>query len=64
MGQTSGAECTPDDDDDHEPHIHVNPTDTSSVSSKKLGQKLRFFGSYLYDDVKFQSAAALSVPLE
>lgn len=31
MGQTSGAECSLDDDDD-EPRIHINPTETSLVS--------------------------------
>lgn len=31
MGQTAGAECTPDDDNS-EPHIHVNPTVKSFVS--------------------------------
>ncbi|XP_049872712.1 monocarboxylate transporter 12 isoform X2 [Pectinophora gossypiella] len=33
MGQTSGTECTPDDDDD-EPRIHVNPTQNSLTESE------------------------------
>ncbi|XP_026318770.1 monocarboxylate transporter 4 isoform X2 [Hyposmocoma kahamanoa] len=33
MGQATGAECTPDDDDE-EPRVPVNPTDTSSTESE------------------------------
>ncbi|XP_052740866.1 monocarboxylate transporter 13 isoform X1 [Bicyclus anynana] len=33
MGQTAGAECTPDDDDD-EPRIHANPTERSLTESE------------------------------
>ncbi|XP_053604996.1 monocarboxylate transporter 12 isoform X4 [Plodia interpunctella] len=32
MGQTSGAECTPDDDE--EPHIRANPTENSLTESE------------------------------
>ncbi|XP_048485305.1 monocarboxylate transporter 13 isoform X2 [Plutella xylostella] len=33
MGQTSGAECTPDDEDD-EPRIRINPTELSLTESE------------------------------
>lgn len=39
MGQTAGAEVSPEDDDE-EPRIHVNPTENSLVSNTQY--KLTF----------------------